>query len=143
MIRIGDYAIALMLVFAVVGISTILAFFSSEMIVNIDVKMNDLDIVDATNVLKTCLETEEQDYIDTITLDDVNLRLGFDSYCEDRDYYLSYLSAAKVIDLETVPEKEWKFGNFIENRVGKSHSIFVNIKDGDVVHVGKLYTQVE
>jgi len=47
----------------------------------------------------------------------------------------------KIADIEKESgKKQWSFG--FDQSKGTDHEIFINIKDGTAVHVGKMYVQV-
>ena len=132
-------------VVAVVSIiASIFTIAPDKIASDIEVYMENIDILDATNILESCLITDGYNFIEPKTITDANIYMdGFKGYCKDKKgYFLSVLSGAKIFDLETQPEEEWVLGDFKDDFTGFTHSIFINIKNGDSVHVGKMFVQM-
>jgi hypothetical protein len=118
-----------------------LEVYSAQMYSDIVLHMQQLDIIDTTSVLEACLK-DGDNYIDIETLDEAHNYGSIKTFCGVKDDYLiASLSGAKIVDLET--NKKWVFGAFMDMFAGNSHNVFVSIRDGENIHVGKLYTQAE
>ncbi len=103
-----------------------------------------LNSIDAAHLIETCLE-EGRDYISVTSLDSKSGDI--DDVCKFMFPGLSDISArAKVVDLEKKgsdgKDKIWNFG-WKEGSDNPSHIIYVNIKDGNEIRVGRLYVQTE
>ncbi len=105
--------------------------------------MGYLNTVDAAHFVDVCLR-EGRGYMLASDLDAKSGSIG--DLCKDKFPMLSDISArAKVIDLEKKiagEEKTWSFGWSVGSR-DPHHQIYVNIKDGNDIHVGRLYVQTE
>lgn len=105
--------------------------------------MGYLNTVDATHFVEACLKNGNE-YILASDLDSKSGDMG--EICRNSFPMLSEVSArAKVVDLEKDvggKEKAWVFG-WSEGSGDPSHQIYVNILDGNEIHVGRLYVQTK
>jgi len=109
---------------------------AENMQADILIDMQEYDMIDAASVLEDCLKTDGERYIEKPALEQASAS-GFSSFCGQKGYYLYPISGAKVTNIDT--GESWTMGDFQENFPGSSHEIFVNIKEGDTVYVGRLY----
>ncbi len=103
-----------------------------------------LNAIDAAHLIELCLKNGK----DFISAGDLDIKSGdIDHICKHMFPGLSDISAkAKVVDLEKKDaggkNKEWDFG-YREGSGNPSHNIYINIKDGNMIHVGRLYVEVK
>jgi hypothetical protein len=103
-----------------------------------------LNAIDTAHLIEVCLK----DGKDFISAEDLDIKSGdIDDICKYMFPGLSDISAkAKVVDLEKKDvggeNKEWDFG-YKQESGNPSHNIYINIKYGDEIHIGRLYVQVK
>ncbi|RKY01284.1 MAG: hypothetical protein DRP54_03990 [Spirochaetes bacterium] len=97
----------------------------------------DLLAVDASHLVENCLK-DEAEFIDREYLDRL-VEEGKTDVCKIESCKLCGIGiGVKIKDLET--GKEWNF-KYDESSRNK-HFIYTNIKDGENIHVGRIYVSI-
>ncbi len=97
--------------------------------------IEDMNSVDIANMIEACFAGEENHYIEW----------SFLQYNDGKDVcaicqLCSLDIGLKVTDFEKETDNNWFFG--FEGSKGIDHEIFVNIKDGSEIHLGRMYVQI-
>ena len=97
----------------------------------------DLNAIDGSHMAENCLK-EGARFIQKNRLDEF-VSEGKDSLCEIESCGICGTGiGVKITDLET--SNSWNFG--YKEDSNHKHSIYINIQDGNDVHIGRLYVSV-
>ena len=97
----------------------------------------DLSAVDGSHIAENCLK-EGARFLQKDRLDDF-VSQGKDSLCDIESCGICGTDiGVRIIDLET--SDVWDFG--YDSESNHKHSIYVNIQNGDDIHIGRLYVSV-